>query len=187
MALKLQSGDVLRMASTRLGTLSIILACCVLITTVAEAEDTRKLKAPPTPPPAKDRVDAGLERFCTLAAPAAQEAKIAWQMRQLGELDAKLKQRMDEIEKAAASAREWVSKREAMKKQATDEIVAIIGKMPVEPAALQLAELDESFAAAIIGKLKPGIAGAILGEMDASRAGRLTTILSGVPVNVETP
>ncbi len=74
---------------------------------------------------------------------------------------------------------EWVAKRDAILKTASDDLVAIYAKMQPETAATQIAAMDDPMAAAILGKLKPGAAGAILNEMEAERASRLATFLSG--------
>jgi flagellar motility protein MotE (MotC chaperone) len=119
-------------------------------------------------------------RFCANAAPSIAEARIAWETRRLGELDAQVKQRLVDLEKAEASVQEWVAKREAALKLASDSLVAIYAKMQPETAATQIAAMDDQMAAAILGKLKAGAAGAILNEMESDRASKLATILSGV-------
>ena len=70
---------------------------------------------------------------------------------------------------------EWVAKRDAMLKAASDNLVAIYAKMRPETAATQIAAMDDQMAAAILRKLKPGAAGAILNEMEAERASKLAT------------
>ena len=74
---------------------------------------------------------------------------------------------------------EWVAKRDAVLKSASDDLVAIYAKMQPETAATQIAAMDDQMAAAILGKLKPGVAGAILNEMEAERASKLAVVLSG--------
>ena len=134
-------------------------------------------------PPTKARVDkpADVEasRFCANAAPSIAEARIAWETRQLNELDAQVKQRLADLEKAEASVKEWVAKRDTSLKAASDDLVAIYAKMQPETAATQIAAMDDQMAAAILGKLKPGAAGAILNEMEAERASKLAVVLSG--------
>ena len=118
-------------------------------------------------------------RFCANAAPSVAEARIAWQTKRLGELDAQVKQRLADLEKAEALVQEWVAKRDTMLKAASDDLVAIYTRMRPENAAIQLSAMDDQMAAAILGKLKPSAAGAILNEMDAERASKLASILSG--------
>jgi flagellar motility protein MotE (MotC chaperone) len=124
-----------------------------------------------------------ISQFCTNAAPAASEARIAWQTKRLNELDDRIKQRMAELEKVEADARDWVSKREMLLKAATQDVTAIYAKMDPESAATQIGAMDETVAAAILTKLNPRVASAILGEMEAPRASRLTSIMSGVSVD----
>ena len=123
--------------------------------------------------------DAGLAKFCANAAPAVQEARIAWQMKRLGELDGQIKQRIADLEKSEAAAREWVDKRDALLKAASDDVVAIYTKMQPEAAATQMNAMADSLAAAILSKLKPKTASAILNEMEAARAGKLAAIIAG--------
>ena len=120
-------------------------------------------------------------RFCANVAPSIAEARIAWETRRLNELDAQVKQRLVDLEKAEASVQEWVAKRDAALKSASDNLVAIYAKMQPETAATQIAAMDDQMAAAILGKLKASAAGAILNEMEAERASKLATILSGAP------
>src|ERR1700733_4244416 len=121
----------------------------------------------------------GGSRFCANAAPSIAEARIAWETRQLSELDAQVKQRLADLEKAEASVKEWVAKRDTSLKAASDDLVAIYAKMQPETAATQIAAMDDQMAAAILGKLKPGAAGAILNEMEADRASKLAVVLAG--------
>ena len=138
------------------------------------APESQKAKANP------DRAaetEAG--RFCANVAPSVAEARIAWQTKRLGELDAQVKQRLADLEKAESSVQEWVAKRDAMLKTASDDLVAIYARMQPENAAIQLSAMDDQMAAAILSKLKPSAAGAILNEMEAERASKLASFLSG--------
>ncbi len=118
-------------------------------------------------------------RYCVNVAPSVAEARIAWQTRRLSELDAQVKQRIADLEKAEASARQWVHKREALLSTASDQLTAIYAKMEPESAARQIGVMDDRMAAAILGKLKPRVAGAILNEMEAERASKLAAMLAG--------
>jgi len=123
--------------------------------------------------------DSEASRFCANVAPSIAEARIAWQTKRLGDLDAQVKQRLADLEKAEASVKEWVAKRDATLKAASDGLVAIYSRMQPETAAQQIGAMDDSMAAAILSKLKPSAAGAILDEMEAERASRLAAFLSG--------
>jgi flagellar motility protein MotE (MotC chaperone) len=173
----LSQGSAIR-SRARLGLVQA-LAAGALCACPASAQDWR------TPDSQKARsnaertaeVDAG--RFCSNVAPSVAEARIAWQTRRLSELDAQVKQRLADLEKAEASVQEWVAKRDAVLKAASDDLVAIYARMQPERAAAQLSAMDDQMAAAILGKLKPSAAGAILDEMEAERASKLESFLSG--------
>jgi flagellar motility protein MotE (MotC chaperone) len=141
----------------------------------AAAQNDGKPK-PAAPLPDKS-ADAGVSRYCANVAPLAAEARIAWETRRLNELDAQIKQRVAELEKAEAETRDWVSKRDALLNSASDDVVAIYGKMDPEAAAAQLATMDEPIAVSILHKLKVGAASSILDQMDAARAARLTSLI----------
>ena len=64
---------------------------------------------------------------------------------------------------------------------ATDDVVAIYGKMQAENAARQISAMDDQMAASILGRLKPNAAAAIFSEMDASRASRLSSLIAVIP------
>jgi len=151
----------------------------VLFACSANAQDGR----PPESQKPKANADRAAEidagRFCANVAPSIAEARIAWQTKRLGELDAEVKQRLADLEKAEASVQEWVAKRDAMLKTASEDLVAIYARMQPENAAVQIGAMDDQMAAAILGKLKPGVAGAILNEMEAERASKLASFLSG--------
>jgi flagellar motility protein MotE (MotC chaperone) len=121
-----------------------------------------------------------IARYCGNLAPLAAEARIAYQTRRLVELETQVKQRISELEKQESDAHEWVNKREALLKSASDDVVAIYAKMPAEPAASQIAAMDDPVAAAILVKLAPKTAGAILGEMEAEKAAALTSLMAGL-------
>ena len=94
-------------------------------------------------------------------------------------MEAQIKQRIAELDKKEAEAREWVTKRETLMNSASDDVVAIYSKMEPEAAAAQLASMDDATAVSILGKLSPHAASAILNEMEADKAGRLTGVMSG--------
>ena len=163
-----------------------LLSACVLawaLAAASAASPADELKPKPAAPAPDKTGDASLSKFCASAAPAAQEARIAWQMKRLGELDGQLKLRIAELEKSEAAAREWVGTREALLKAASDDVVAIYAKIQPESAATQMNAMDDSLAAAILAKLKPKAASAILNEMEAPRASKLTAIISGAAVD----
>jgi flagellar motility protein MotE (MotC chaperone) len=165
-----------------LGVAALLLACPAFAQD-GRAPEKEKPKAAANKTSDKNAADKAPDieasRFCANAAPSIAEARVAWEAKKLSELDAQVKQRLVDLEKAEASVQEWVAKRDAMLKSASDDLVAIYAKMQPETAATQIAAMDDQMAAAILGKLKAGAAGAILNEMEAERASKLATILSG--------
>jgi flagellar motility protein MotE (MotC chaperone) len=145
----------------------------------AAAQNDGKPK-PAAPPPDKS-ADSGVSRYCANVAPIAAEARIAWETRRLNELDAQIKQRVAELEKAEAETRDWVRKRETLLNAATDDVVSIYGKMDPEAAATQLAAMDEPIAVSILHKLNVRAARSILDQMEAARAARLTSLILAAP------
>jgi flagellar motility protein MotE (MotC chaperone) len=154
-------------------------AAAALIGSPASAQDGRAQESQKSKANADRAAEVEASRFCANVAPSIAEARIAWQTKRLGELDDQVKQRLADLEKAEASVREWVAKRDAMIKAASDDLVAIYSRMQPENAAVQLSVMDDQMAAAILGKLKPSAAGAILDEMEAERASKLASFLSG--------
>jgi len=154
--------------------LAAVLAACPAAAQNGRAPEKEKPKAAPV-----KAADSEASRFCANVAPSIAEARIAWQTKRLGDLDAQVRQRLADLEKAEASVKEWVAKRDATLKAASDDLVAIYAKMQPETAAQQISAMDDQMASAILSKLKPGAAGAILDEMEAERASRLATFLSG--------
>jgi flagellar motility protein MotE (MotC chaperone) len=151
----------------------------VLLACPAFAQDGRAPEKAKPKVAADKAPDIEASRFCANAGPSIAEARVAWETKRLSDLDAQVKQRLADLEKAEASVQEWVAKRDAMLKSASDDLVAIYAKMQPETAATQIAAMDDQMAAAILSKLKSGAAGAILNEMEAERASKLAVVLSG--------
>ena len=147
-----------------------------LVASAALAEDAAKPKPASPPPPAGEPE---IARYCAALAPSAAEARAAYQMRRLADLEAEVGEEARKLEVKVESAREWVTKRETMMRAATEDVVAIYGKMAPETAAAALAAMDESTAAAMLAKLNARAAGAILAEMQADKAAKLSTLIAG--------
>jgi flagellar motility protein MotE (MotC chaperone) len=145
---------------------------------VSLSQDTRK----PEGEAKKAESDAGdgVQQYCANIANFAADARIAWEMKRLNELEAQVKQRVAELEAKEAESRDWVAKREELMKKAEDGVVAIYAKMDPEAAAAQMGVLDESTAAAVLSKLKPAASSAILNEMEPGKAAKLTDVMSGL-------
>jgi flagellar motility protein MotE (MotC chaperone) len=171
--------SLLQGRTTRSSGALILLCVAILFACPAVAQDGRTPEKQKSKATADKAVDVEASRFCANVAPSIAEARVAWETKRLSELDAQVKQRLADLEKAEASVQEWVAKRDTALKAASDNLVAIYAKMQPETAAIQIAAMDDQMAAAILGKLKPGAAGAILNEMEAERASKLAAFLSG--------
>jgi len=173
-AASLPQGRTTRSSGAPMLSVAAVLLACPATAQDGRAPESQKPKA------AADKTAAiDASRFCANVAPSIAEARIAWQTKRLSELDAQVKQRLADLEKAEASVQEWIAKRDTALKAASDNLVAIYAKMQPETAAVQIAAMDDQMAAAILSKLKPGAAGAILNEMEAERASKLAAFLSG--------
>lgn len=162
--------------------LALVAAFAATLASPVSAENGKPPKAPRPDAaaeraPADKAADPDASRYCAAVAPAIVEARIAWQTKRLTELDVEVRQRIADLEKAEAAARDWIAKRDDLMKAAEDDVVAIYARMDPEAAAKQIAALDDRPAAAILAKLKPAAASAILGEMDADHASRLAGLI----------
>ena len=123
--------------------------------------------------------DSEIARYCGALAPSASEARAAYQLRRLADLERQVREEVEKLEIKEMAARDWVTRRQAMMKGATDDVVAIYAKMPPEAAAAQLGSMDEVVAAAVLSKLNPRAASGILSEMAAEKAAKLSTLIAG--------
>jgi flagellar motility protein MotE (MotC chaperone) len=156
----------------------VALQAAAFLAAPALAQDNGK---PKPAAPIERSADGEIARYCAALAPSAREARAAYQLRRLAELVQDVRDEAAKLEVKEAAARDWVTKREAMMKSATDDVVAIYAKMAPDAAATQLAAMDEPMAAALLAKLKPQTAGAILGEMQADKAAKLSSLIAGQP------
>lgn len=164
----------------------------LLLASPAPAQEGRPPQAPkpkataerpvPDKSTAEKSAESDASRFCASVAPSIAEARVAWQTKRLMELDAEVRQRIADLDKAETAARDWIARRDALMAAANDDVVAIFAKMQAEAAAQKLSAMDERMAAAILGKLKPNAASAILDEMETERASRLVGALSAADV-----
>ncbi|MEM7775382.1 MAG: flagellar protein [Pseudomonadota bacterium] len=119
------------------------------------------------------------QRYCLSIRNAAEEARYAFQIGELKRLQAKIDKRLVELRERAAELKEWLAKRDAFSKRATENLVTIFATMRAEAASAQLAKLNLATSAAIITKLEPRAAAAILAEMPAEDAAKLAAVISG--------
>jgi flagellar motility protein MotE (MotC chaperone) len=156
------------------------LASAILIAglvTPASPQDRKKPEAEPK----KAEADAGdgVQQYCSNVANFAADARIAWQMKRLNELDAEIKQKIGELEAKETESKQWIDKRAELMKKADESVIAIYAKMRPEAAAAQMAIMEDGTAAALLARLNPRVASSILNEMDAGKAARLTDLISG--------
>ncbi|MHA7772950.1 MotE family protein [Roseibium sp. M-1] len=127
----------------------------------------------PVPPPDS-------ELYCKNIAEAASDARIKWQTWKLISLEAKLRGRIEELQRREREFEIWVKRREDLLNEVEDQVVSIIGRMRPETAAAQLSTTDEEAAVGVLLKLKSRVASSILDEMEPSRAAQLTQSMMGL-------
>ena len=159
-----------------------IFACCatLLASSVLAGGVEEATKAKSTAVSLEKPIESEIARYCGNVAPTAAEARIAFQMKHLLELESQITRQLSELDVKQEDARRWVTKREAMMKSASDDVVAIYAKMPAEAAAARIAALDDNVAAALLSKLTAKVASSILGEMETVKAAKLTSLMTGV-------
>lgn len=131
-------------------------------------------KADPAKAAAPVPAGAEVKQFCANNLAIAGDARLAWQTSKLLEIEARIKQRLDELEIRKTQLSEWLRKHDEALKKVTDDVVAIYAHMKPAAAASHLAVMDDAMAAAVIAKLPPRTAGTILNEMEPARAVQLT-------------
>lgn len=122
-----------------------------------------------------DNADGG---YCSNILDAASEARAAFRLKKLKDIEAEIEKRIAALEEKSQEIKSWLERREKFIDKAQGQLVAIYKQMRPDAAALQLAVLDEMTAAAILLKLKPRTASSILNEMDPKLAARLASFVS---------
>ena len=120
------------------------------------------------------------ELYCKNIAEAASDARIKWQTWKLISLEARLRDRIAELQRKEEEFETWVKRREDLLNEVEDQVVTIIGRMRPEAAAAQLSTTDEEAAVGVLLKLKARVASSILDEMEPSRAAQLTQSMMGL-------
>jgi flagellar motility protein MotE (MotC chaperone) len=119
-------------------------------------------------------------KFCANIADAALDARVAWQQKELAAAEAKLRQRIAELEAKRDEYEQWLKRREEFLKKAEDSVVEIYSRMNPEAAAQQIASMADDTAAAVLAKLRVRSASAILNEMEPARGAHLADTLAGM-------
>ena len=116
--------------------------------------------------------------FCTNIKDAASEARAAFRLKKLKEVEKQIEDRIAALEEKSQEIKSWLERRENFIEKAQNQLVDIYKLMRPDAAALQISALDEMTAAAILLKLKPRTASTILNEMDPKMAARLASFVS---------
>lgn len=124
--------------------------------------------------------ESDVARFCANVADAALDARVAWQQKELEVAEAKLRQRIAELEAKRAEYEQWLKLREDFLKKAEDNVVEIYSRMNPDAAAQQIASMADDTAAAVLAKLRARTASAILNEMEPARGAHLADTLAGM-------
>jgi flagellar motility protein MotE (MotC chaperone) len=151
----------------------------VPLTTATVAKNAASSSAPGEPATTDQRGSDATE-YCKNVTDAALDARVAWQQKQLEASEAKLRERIAELEAKRAEYEKWLKLREDFLKKAEDSVVEIYSGMNPDAAAQQIASMADETAAAVLAKLRVRSASAILNEMEPGRAAHLADTLAGM-------
>ncbi|MDZ4843305.1 MAG: MotE family protein [Hyphomicrobium aestuarii] len=124
-------------------------------------------------------------QYCEAVRDVAAEARLVKQMAHLEELGKKIDGKTSELEARSAQLKDWIQKREAFVKKATEQLVSIYTGMRAEAASEQIARLDPTTAASILMRLDTRVASSILNEMPSEKAANLSMIVAASAQTVE--
>ncbi|MCJ2083918.1 hypothetical protein MKK49_22000 [Methylobacterium sp. J-090] len=141
---------------------------------VVQVAEVKAAEAPPEPVKPAPKPSA----YCASIADAAADARFAWQKEQLATLEKQVDERIRRLEEKRAEYETWLARRNEFLAKADTGVVAIYQKMRPDAAALQLANMPDEGAAAILTKLNARTASAILSEMEAARAAQLARMMT---------
>jgi flagellar motility protein MotE (MotC chaperone) len=126
-----------------------------------------------------------VQQYCTNIRDAAADARLAWQMEALRELEKQVEQRIADLDARQAEFEDWLRRREEFVARAKQNLVAVYANMRPDAAAEQLAILEDEEAASVLANLVPRTASAILNEMEPERAAQLAVAMAGPPPKKE--
>ena len=129
----------------------------------------------PSPPGEQGAV----QKYCTNIRDAAADARFAWQMQALRDLEAQVEQRIADLDARQAEFEDWLRRREEFAARAKENLVAVYANMRPDAAAQQLAILEDEEAASVLANLVPRSASAIMNEMEPERAAQLAVAMAG--------
>ncbi len=116
--------------------------------------------------------------YCQAIADEAKDARIAWQMRALFDVERQMNEKISELDAKIAELRSWVKRRDEILQRAEGHVVEIYANMRPDAAALQLTSLDDQTAVSILLQMKARKASAVLAELSSERAAYLTDIMA---------
>jgi flagellar motility protein MotE (MotC chaperone) len=126
-----------------------------------------------------------VQQYCSNIADAAADARFAWQMEALRDLEKQVDERIAALDARQAEFEDWLRRREELAARAKATLVAVYANMRPDAAAQQLAILEDEEAAAVLTNLVPRTASAILNEMEPERAAQLAVAMAGPPEKEE--
>lgn len=126
-----------------------------------------------------------VDGYCGAIADQAAEARAAWQMAQLNDLQNRIERQLAQLESKRKELQDWVEKRDGILQSANQSLVDIYAKMDPEAAAAQLARADTTTAVSILHQLSPRRASEILDVMDADKAALLVKLLAATVKDVK--
>ncbi len=144
--------------------------CMSFVNAVAQTNDT-----------GAEELNAAIEQarnYCEAIADQAKDARIAWQMRALFDVEHQMKTRITELEAKIAELRGWVKRRDEILQRAEGHVVNIYANMRPDAAAQQLTSLDDETAVSILLQMKARKASSVLAELASERAAYLTDLMA---------
>lgn len=153
---------------------SSVVAACMISVWGAAAQEAE-------PVPTQEQLAEAVEqakRYCEAVADQSKDARIAWQMRALFDVERQMKVKVEELDAKIAELRSWVKKRDDILTKAEGHVVDIYASMRPDAAALQLNSLDDETAVSILLQMKARKASAVLAELAAERAAYLTDLMA---------
>lgn len=114
-----------------------------------------------------------VEEYCLSIRDAAAERRMATQTAALKELETKVDDAIQRLEREKTAIEALIKRREELRNLARKELVEIYAGMDPEAASSQMEQLDLRLASSVLRQLKPRQASAILNEMDPELAAKI--------------
>jgi flagellar motility protein MotE (MotC chaperone) len=122
----------------------------------------------------KKRVDEVIARFCSTNGASLEQARLAWQTKELESLGRNVQEATAELDKKLGelkSLRDAIAK---MREQQNEKVVTIFAEMRPDAAAQQLSSMSQPDAVGILSGMLPKTASLILNEMPPKQAALLS-------------